>query len=140
MKERREYMFTLVRQWGESGLTRKEFCLQHGITMGKFSYWISRWKEDQSGGDNKLPYKFSYVLVDNRGRKSTMMIEDWEIGQLYWNCLSKYNGDEAKAVADVRKKYFDDFAKSKDLHLYLGTSQAHHYPSRNPFMIIGTFH
>ncbi|RQP19279.1 MAG: IS66 family insertion sequence hypothetical protein [Parapedobacter sp.] len=45
-------MFTLVRQWRESGLTRQEFCLQHGITVGKFGYWISRWKEDQSGGDN----------------------------------------------------------------------------------------
>jgi len=52
MKERRDYMFTLVRQWRESGLTQKEFCLQHGITLGKFGYWISRWKEDQSGGDN----------------------------------------------------------------------------------------
>src|SRR5690606_21383784 len=52
MKERRDYMFTLVRQWRESGLTRQEFCLQHGITVGKFGYWISRWKEDQSGGDN----------------------------------------------------------------------------------------
>ena len=44
-------MFTLVRQWRESGLTRQEFCLQHGITVGKFGYWISRWKEDQSAGD-----------------------------------------------------------------------------------------
>ncbi|MBK1442787.1 hypothetical protein JHJ32_22535 [Parapedobacter sp. ISTM3] len=52
MKERRDYMFTLVRQWRESGLTRQEFCLQHGITLSKFGYWISRWKADQSGGDN----------------------------------------------------------------------------------------
>lgn len=51
MRERREYMLTLVRQWRESGLTRQEFCLQHGITLGKFGYWISRWKEE-SGGDN----------------------------------------------------------------------------------------
>ena len=48
MKERRDYMFTLVRQWRESGLTRKEFCLQHGITLSKFGYWIARWKADQS--------------------------------------------------------------------------------------------
>lgn len=89
---------------------------------------------------NKLPYKFSFVIEDNQGRESTMMIEDWEIGQLYWNCLVRHDGNEAKAVADVRKKYFDDFAKTKDLHLYLGTSQLHHYVSRNPFMIIGTFH
>jgi len=44
-------MFTLVRQWGESGLTRKEFCTQHGIGLAKFGYWIARWKEDQSGGE-----------------------------------------------------------------------------------------
>lgn len=88
----------------------------------------------------KLPYKFSYVLRDCNGKQSRMMIEDWEIGQLYWNCLAKHEGIEAKAVEDVKKKYFDDFAKTKDLHLFLGTSQLHHFTGRNPFMIIGTFH
>ncbi|WP_313236492.1 hypothetical protein [Sphingobacterium multivorum] len=89
---------------------------------------------------NKLPYKFSYVLEDNQGTRSKMMIEDWEIGQLYWNCLRRYEGNEAKATEDVRKKYFDDFAKTKDLYLFLGTTQLFHYKSKNPFMIIGTFH
>jgi len=89
---------------------------------------------------NKLPYKFSYVIKDNQGTRSKMMIEDWEIGQLYWNCLRKHKGDEHKAISDVKKKYFDDFGKTKDLHLFLGTSQLHHYVSKNPFMIIGTFH
>lgn len=88
----------------------------------------------------KLPYKFRYVLTDNQGRESRMMIEDWEIGQLYWNCLARHEGDESKAVADVRKKYFDDFAKTKDLHLFLGTTMSNHHVSINPFMIIGTFH
>ena len=69
-----------------------------------------------------------------------MMIEDWEIGQLYWNCLTSHEGNESKAVEDVKKKYFDDFAKTKDLHLFLGTSQLHHLTGKNPFMIIGTFH
>ncbi len=68
------------------------------------------------------------------------MIEDWEIGALYWKLIKKHKGDEAKAIADVKKKYFNDFAKTKDLYLFLGTSQIHHYVSRNPFMIIGTFH
>ncbi|MCF8341087.1 MAG: hypothetical protein K9I82_08935 [Chitinophagaceae bacterium] len=88
----------------------------------------------------KLPYKFSYVLRDCKGKKSKMMIEDWEIGQLYWNCLARHEGNEAKAVTDVKKKYFDDFAKTKDLHLFLGTSILHHLTGKNPFMIIGTFH
>lgn len=88
----------------------------------------------------KLPYKFCYVFIDNQGKQSKLMIEDWEIGQLYWNCLARHEGNEARAVDDVKKKYFDDFAKTKDLHLFLGTSQVHHYVSHNPFMIIGTFH
>lgn len=87
----------------------------------------------------KLPYKFSFVLSDNQGTESKMMIEDWEIGQLYRNCLSRHEGDESKACADVRNKYFDDFSKTKDLHLFLGTTQIHHHVSHNPFMIIGTF-
>lgn len=88
----------------------------------------------------KLPYKFSYVFKDNQGKKSQLMIEDWETGQLYWNCLARHEGDEAKAIADVRKKYLDDFAKTKDLHFFLGTTQQYHNVAPNPFIIIGTFH
>lgn len=87
----------------------------------------------------KLPYKFKFHFKDNQGKESHMMIEDWETGQLYWNCLARHEGNEQKAIADVRKKYFDDFAKTKDLHFFLGTTQVHHYVSLNPFIIIGTF-
>ena len=87
----------------------------------------------------KLPYKFSYVIEDVNGVSSTMMIEDWEIGQLYRNTLAAAEGNEAIAVEKVKEKYFDYFALKKDLHLYLGTTKAFHYRSKNPFMIIGTF-
>ncbi len=89
---------------------------------------------------NKLPYKFRYIFKDTQGKESRMMIEDWEIGQLFWNCLAKHEGDEEKAIQDVKKKYFDDFAKTKDLYLFLGATQLNHYVSHNPFMIISTFH
>lgn len=88
----------------------------------------------------KLPYKFKFHFKDNSGTESQMMIEDWETGQLYWNCLARHDGNEEKALADVRKKYFDDFARNKDLYFFLGTTQAHHFKSQNPFIIIGTFH
>ncbi len=88
----------------------------------------------------KIPYKFSYTLVDDAVTQSTMMIEDWEIGALYWNMVKKYEDNEAKACADVEKKYFDDFAKTKDLHLLLGTTKVNHFRAPNPFIIIGTFH
>lgn len=88
----------------------------------------------------KLPYKFKFRFKDDQGKESNMMIEDWETGQLFWNCLSRHEGNEQKAIQDVRKKYFDDFAMTKELHFYLGTTQKNHYVSHNPFMIIGTFH
>ena len=88
----------------------------------------------------KLPYKFKFRFKDNQEQVSNMMIEDWEAGQLFWRQLAKYEGNEQKAIEDVRKKYFDDFAKTKDLHFYLGTTQRHHNTAPNPFIIIGTFH
>lgn len=92
---------------------------------------------------NKLPYKFSYRFKDDAGTISKLMIEDWEIGALYWRQLEKYEGHdkETRACEDVRKKYWDDFTLTKDLYLFLGTvyeSHAKNYP--NPFVIIGTFH
>ncbi len=86
----------------------------------------------------KLPYKFSYKFADINGRESTLMIEDWEIGQLFWNCLYR-SGSEEIACELVRKKYIDDFAQTKDLYLFLGTTKRFHFTGRNPFVIIGTF-
>lgn len=97
-------------------------------------------KDGQFKVVKKLPYKFIFRFKDIQGTESQLMIEDWEAGQLYWRCLDKHNGNEQNAVADVRKKYFDDFAKTKDLYFFLGTTQAHHFKSKNPFIIIGTFH
>jgi hypothetical protein len=88
----------------------------------------------------KLPYKFSFVYEDDEGKQSTTMIEDWEVGELFWNCLKRRNGDEQKACGDVRLKYFDNFSKTKDLYFFLGTSQVYHFTSKNPFLIIGAFY
>ncbi len=88
----------------------------------------------------KLPYKFSYKFKDEEGSLSKLLIEDWETGQLYWNCLRRNEGNEIKACEDVKKKYLYDFAKTKDLYLFLGTTQIYHFTSKNPFVIIGTFH
>lgn len=87
----------------------------------------------------KVPYKFSYKFVDDSDKQSTMMIEDWEIGMLYFNCLKSAQGNEDVAIKKVKAKYFDDFVK-RDLHFFLGTTKQHHFVSVNPFIIIGTFH
>ena len=69
------------------------------------------------------------------------MIEDWEIGALYWKCLRSTNGDEKAALEKVRNKYYDDLAKTKDIYLFLGTtSEGHRRRWTNPFVIIGVFY
>ncbi len=89
----------------------------------------------------KLPYKYSYEFLsrgDTKTRK--LMIEDWELGALYWRCLAKSGGDEAEANRQVRKTYFDEFVKEKDLYFFLGTTLQFHNISSSPFLIVGVFY
>lgn len=90
---------------------------------------------------DKIPYKFKYHFVDEEGKECKMMIEDWEIGALYRNCLRNAEGDEKTALQKVRQKYFDELAKTKDIYLFLGTTaEWHRRRSPNPFVIIGVFY
>lgn len=115
--------------------------------------WKNEWKEIRKQGDlfdsdkspeiqiPKLPYKFSYKFLDDEGIPSTLMIEDWEIGALYWNCLRAAEGNEAIALEKVREKYEGKFLKEKDIHLFLGTTKEWHMRrANNPFVIIGLFY
>lgn len=87
---------------------------------------------------DKLPYKYSYVfLSEGDDKPRTLMIEDWEVGALYRNCLRDCGGNEAEANRKVRAKYLDDFSQ-KDLYFFMGTTQLHHY-SGSPFIIVGVF-
>jgi hypothetical protein len=40
--DKKEKMFTLVDQWRKSGLTRKVFAQQHGVTDSSFEYWCRK--------------------------------------------------------------------------------------------------
>ena len=88
---------------------------------------------------NKLPYTFHYVFEDDAKRVSKLMILDWEIGALYWNCL-KTSGSEQEALDKGKEKYFDTFVNHRDLYFFLGTQYQHHVKkAKNPFVIIGVF-
>ncbi len=87
----------------------------------------------------KVPYKFSYEFEDDDGRSSTLMIADWEIGMLYFNCLEQANDDEDIAIEKVKQKYFDYFL-TRDLHFFLGTVKEYHNISQNPFIIVGVYY
>lgn len=68
-----------------------------------------------------------------------MQILDWEIGQLFWNCLDKAQ-DEGYACKQVLDK-MDQLANDRDLYLILGTTFEHHQRRLpNPFTIIGLFY
>lgn len=88
---------------------------------------------------NKVPYKFSYKFEDDSGRISKMMIEDWETGMLYFNCLKQARNNEKMAISKVREKYLIEFAKS-DLYFFFGTTKAFHNIAPNPFIIVGVFY
>ena len=116
--------------------------------------WKDEWKELRKQTDlfaeiesdpekliPKVPYKFFYTFEDDQGVSSTLMIEDWEIFQLYWNCLRGTKGNEARALEKVKQKYFHTFVNEHDVYLFLGTTmQWHRRRATNPFVIIGTFH
>ena len=87
----------------------------------------------------KLPYKFSYRFIDDAETESILMVEDWEIGMLYWNCLKECRYDEELTLRKVKQKYFNEFMK-KDLYLFLGTLRQYHGWARNPFVIVGVFY
>ena len=96
----------------------------------------------------KLPYKFSYKFISEDNIERTMMIEDWEIGQLYLNCFKKAQKQtldiasaELIALKEVKQKYYDEFTSENDLYLFVGTTKEWHTRrSLNPFVIIGIFY
>lgn len=88
----------------------------------------------------KLPYKFSYIFTSDDGIQRKLMIEDWELGMLYWKCLDAAGGNEEVACRKVKEKYFDWMTSKCDLYFFLGTTKKFHNVAPNPFIIIGTFY
>lgn len=85
---------------------------------------------------HKLPYKYSYRFLTEDGKERTLMIEDWEIGALYWKCIENTDGNEMLANAKVKEKYLK-IARNPNVFFFMGTSLKNHMRSPNPFIIIG---
>jgi len=73
----------------------------------------------------RIPYRFSYRFAcdDPRCRgKHEMMIEDWEVGQLFLQMRRKF-GDERTAVQKVKDKFYGQMCASKiNTHFFVGTT------------------
>lgn len=115
--------------------------------------WKNEWKELRKQGDlfdsekspeiliPKLPYKFFYKFKDSTGKQRRLMIEDWEIGALFWNCLRAAEGNEFEALEKVKEQYETNFISNKDVHFFVGTTREWHMRrGKNPFVIIGVFY
>ena len=86
----------------------------------------------------KVPFKFHYRFEcdDPRCKGHRMMIEDWEVGALFWKLV-----DQGKSYRDaaemVKVKFLDELCgEDKDTHFFVGTVLA--YPSS--WIILGLFY
>jgi len=85
----------------------------------------------------KVPFKFQYRFMcdDPRCNGHQMMIEDWEVGALYWRCIDN-GATEIEAAQSVKEKFLDTLcASALDTHFYVGTVLA--YPKS--WVVIGVY-
>ncbi|NJN61761.1 MAG: hypothetical protein HC795_09735 [Coleofasciculaceae cyanobacterium RL_1_1] len=96
---------------------------------------------DESFPLDKIPYKFGYRFTDEDGKTHKYSISDWEIAQLYRNCVKRSQanteaGREQDALQQVRKKLETDFLQNKDLYFVVGNLKNR----PKTFMTIGLFY
>lgn len=85
----------------------------------------------------KIPFKFQYKFScdDPRCKGHQTMIEDWEVGALYWKCVDA-GATPREACVKVKQKFLEELcATEKDTHFYVGTILA--YP--RTWVIIGVY-
>ena len=85
----------------------------------------------------KVPFRFRYQFEcdDSRCKANhKMLIEDWEVGALFWNL--RYKGaDSTEAANKVKEKFLGQLCGSdRDTHFYVGTHST--YPT---WMIVGVY-
>ncbi len=87
----------------------------------------------------KVPFKFHYKFeCDDARCKSNhqMMIEDWEVGALFWRLVDQGESHES-AAKKVQEKFLGDLCGAdKNTHFFVGTVLAH----PNTWVIIGVFY
>lgn len=76
----------------------------------------------------KVPFKFHYRFEceDERcSRSHRMMIEDWEVGALYWRLVDD-GAAPYEAALTVRDKFLNELCgPDRDTHFFVGTVLAH---------------
>lgn len=85
----------------------------------------------------KVPWKFHYRFACDDARCNAshrMMIEDWEVGALYWRLVDRGRSPR-RAAEMVREKFLTEVcAPSRDAHFFVGTVLEH-----GTWVIIGVY-
>jgi len=87
----------------------------------------------------KVPFKFKYRFEcdDERCRGNhRMMVEDWEVGALFWRLVDA-GATQKEAARQVRAKFLDDICgPGKETHFFVGTILG--YPGS--WVVLGLFY
>jgi hypothetical protein len=86
----------------------------------------------------KVPFKFHYQFEcdDSRCKGHRMMIEDWEVGRLFWRNVGLGRSHE-EATNKVRERFlYEICGADKNTHFFVGTILAH----PKTWVVIGVFY
>ena len=86
----------------------------------------------------KIPFKFQYRFEcdDKRCKGHQIMIEDWEVGALFWKLVDQGESHD-DAAAKVKAKFLGELCGAeKDTHFFVGTILNH----PNSWVVIGVFY
>src|SRR5665811_1840585 len=45
--DKQAFMYGLIKEWEVSGLSKRAFCRNHGISPSNFFYWVKKWKNTE---------------------------------------------------------------------------------------------
>ena len=103
--------------------------------MRQARLWENRTKSLEP--PRKVPFKFQYQFDcdDSRCTGHQMMIEDWEVGALYWRLIDEGRSQD-EAAQGVRERFLHDLCgPTRDTHFFVGTVLAH----PKSWVVIGVF-
>ena len=99
--------------------------------------WETR-TESLRNPPRKVPFKFQYRYEcdDSRCNGHKMMIEDWEVGALFWKLVDQ-GESHTSAANKVKTKFLDDLCgQDKNTHFFVGTVLAH----PTSWIVLGLFY
>lgn len=65
-KEQRAQFLAMIKQWQQSGLSQKVFCIDNNIAYHVFHYWYGVYKSEQKSTGSFLPVNITSPVVQEQ--------------------------------------------------------------------------